>query len=136
MKKLKVLKLTDATGGEEDYYSKQFELLIDGKHISETNYFLTDANYIVDIQKDIDSNDLNVKNAIAEGAVIMTMYYVDDENFSSHIYDFEADEFWDGVEYGDDHGVIFKLKSDGENYEKYVHSIKENNDYEIEEVYL
>ncbi|NLK96547.1 MAG: hypothetical protein GX272_00490 [Epulopiscium sp.] len=132
MKKLQVLKLTDATGREDSYHSKQFEFLLDGKHISETNYFLTDNNYIVDIDKDIDTNSANVKKAIAEGAVLTTMYYVDDENYSSHIYDFDVEGFWNGVEYGDDHGIIFKLKDDGENYERYVSSIEEdeeNNNY-------
>ena len=120
MKKLQVLKLTDATGREECYYSKQFELVLDGKHISETNYFLTDNNYIVDIEKDIDSSDVHVKKAIAEGAFLTNMYYVDDENYSDHMYDFKADGFWDGIEYGDDHGVIFKIKNDGESYERYI----------------
>jgi hypothetical protein len=130
MKKLQVLKLTDATGGEESYYSNQFEFLLSGKHISKTNYFLTDNNYIVDIDKDIKTTDANVKKAIAEGAVLTTIYYVDDENYSRHICDFDAEGFWNGVEYGDEHGVIFKLKGDGENYESFISSIKEDEENE------
>lgn len=93
MRMLQILKLTDATGREESYHSKQFEFLLNGKHISETNYFLTDNNYIVDIEKDIDSCDVQVKKAITEGAVLTTMYYVDDENYSDHIYDFQSMDF-------------------------------------------
>ncbi|MCE5221775.1 MAG: hypothetical protein LLF98_11095 [Clostridium sp.] len=120
MKKLKVLQLTDAVGGELDYYSKQLETAIEGKHISETYYFLTDNNILIDIDKDIDTENTEIKEAIALGAVIKIMYFVEDESFSDHIYDFNTIGVWDGVEYAEEHGIVFENKEDAVKYEKYV----------------
>ncbi|MZK49021.1 hypothetical protein [Clostridium beijerinckii] len=134
MKKLRVLQLTDAVGGEFDFYSKQLEIAIEGKHISETNYFFTDRNMLVDINKDIDIENIHIKKAIEIGALIKTMYYVEDGMFSHHIDDFEAKGMWNGVEYGEEHGVVFELEYDAIRYERYVSLVKEKikvNGYEV-----
>lgn len=120
MKKLKVLKLTDAVGGELKYYSKQLEVAIEGKHISDTHYFLTDGNILVDIDKDIDVENTHIKKAIEFGAVIKTMYYVEDGMFSHHIENFEAKGIWDGVEHGEEHGIVFEHKDDAIRFKRYV----------------
>lgn len=125
MKKLKVLKLTDAVGGELEYYSKQLEIAIDGKHISETNYFLTDENIVVDIDNDIDGKNTHIKKAIELGAIVKTMYYAEDGMFSHHICDFESIGIWDGVEYGEEHGIVFELEADAIRYERYVSLVEE-----------
>ncbi|WP_270565075.1 hypothetical protein [Clostridium beijerinckii] len=125
MKKLKVLKLTDAVGGEFDFYSKQLEIAIEGKHISETCYFLTDGNIIVDINKDIDIENTSIKQAIEFGATIKNMFFVEDRAFSYHTYNFEAKGIWDGVEYAEEHGVVFELEDDAIRYERYVSLVEE-----------
>lgn len=134
MKKLKVLQLTDAVGGELDYYSEQLEIAIVGKHISETYYFLTDNNILVDIDKDIDTENTHIKEAIKLGAIIKIMYFVEDESFSNHIYDFNTTGFRDGVEYGEEHGIVFESEEDAVKYEKYVKLVEdmvEVNGYEV-----
>lgn len=120
MKKIKILELTDAKGGDCEFYSEQFEALLNGIHISQTDYYLTDGNYIVEIENGIDLENNNVKNAISNGAIIEEMYYVDDKTYSENLYDFDAEGFYDGVEYGEEHGVIFQLESDAVNYEEYI----------------
>ncbi|OOM09440.1 hypothetical protein [Clostridium saccharobutylicum] len=125
MEKLKVLQLKDAVGGELDYYSKQLEVAIEGKHISETYYFLTDENILVGIDKDIDIKNTHIKKAIELGAKIKTMYYVEDGSFSDHIYNFEPIGMWDGVEYAEEHGVVFELEDDAIRYERYVSLVEE-----------
>ncbi|MFL0250641.1 hypothetical protein ACJDT4_09435 [Clostridium neuense] len=125
MKKLKVLQLTDAFGGELNFYSKQLEVAIEGKHIAETYYFLTDGNMLVDINKDIDMEDINIKKAIELGAIIKSMFFVEDGFFSDHIYNFKAKGMWDGVEYSEEHGVFFELEDDAIKYERYVSLVQE-----------
>lgn len=125
MKKLKVLQLTDAFGGEFDYYSEQLEIAIEGKHISDTHYFLTDGNILVDINKDIDIENAHIKKAIELGAIVKTMYYAEDGMFSHHIDNFEAKGIWDGVEYGEEHGIVFELEADAIRYERYVSLVEE-----------
>ena len=120
MKKIKVLKLTDAIGGECEFYSEQFQVLLNGKHISQANFNITDSNYIVEINNGIDLTDINVQNAISNGAIIEEMYYVDDKTYSENLYDFDAEGFYDGVEYGEEEGVIFKLENDAKNYEDFI----------------
>lgn len=120
MKKIKVLELTDARGGECDFYSEQFEALLNGIHMSQTDYYLTDGNYIVEIENGIDLENNNVKSAISMGAVAKDMFYVDDKTYSENIYDFDSKGFYDGVEYGEEEGVIFKLESDAKNYEEFI----------------
>lgn len=125
MKKLRVLQLTDAFGGEFDLYSEQLEISIDGKHISETCYFLTDGNMLVDIDKDIDIENAHIKKAIELGAIVKTMYYAEDGMFSHNIDNFEAKGMWDGIEYGEEHGGVFELEDDSIRYERYVSLVKE-----------
>ena len=130
MKKLKVLQLTDAVGGELDYYSEQLETAIVGKHISETYYFLTDNNILVDIDKDIDTENAQIKEAIELGAIIKIMYFVEDNSFSNHIYDFNIIGFWNGEE----HGVFFESEEDAVKYERYVRLVEdiiEVNGYDV-----
>ena len=75
--------LTDVKGTSDNAYSEQLiTLLGDNKHISETNYFWTNYNFIVDIEKDIDLELENVKKTIKLGAKVKSMYYVDDNKFS------------------------------------------------------
>jgi hypothetical protein len=134
MKKLRVLQLTDAVGGKLDYYSKQLEVAIEGKHISETYYFLTYGNMLVDIDKDIDIKNIHIKKAIELGAIVKTMYYIEDGMFSHHIDDFEAKGMWDGVEYGEEHGIVFEMEVDAIRYERYVSLVEEKievNGYEV-----
>ncbi|UZW12860.1 hypothetical protein OSC52_13480 [Clostridium pasteurianum] len=134
MKKLKVLQLTDAVGGKLDYYSEQLEVAIEGKHISETNYFLTDGNMLVDIDNDIDIEDIHIKNAMELGATIKNMFFVEDHFFSDHIYNFEAVGMWDGVEFAEEYGIVFELEDDAKRYERYVSSVQEKievNGYEV-----
>jgi hypothetical protein len=125
MIKLKVLQLTDAKGYEQNYYSAQLEALIGDKHITETYYFLTDDNVVVNIDKDVDSRDLNVKKAIEAGAVIKNIFYVDDNNFSEHSGGFNPKGVWDFVEHAEEHGVIFEKEIDAIKYEKYISLIKD-----------
>lgn len=120
MKEIKVLKLTDARGGECEFYSEQYEALLNGIHISDTDYYITDGNYIVEIDNGIDLTNNNVKSAISIGAVAKDMYYVEDNKYSENLYDFDAEGFYDGVEYGEEHGVIFKLESDAKKYEEFI----------------
>lgn len=134
MKKLKVLQLTDAVGGEFEYYSKQLEVAIEGKHISDTHYFLTDGNILVDIDKDIDVENTHITKAIELGAIVKTMYYVEDGMFSQHIDNFEAKGIWDGVEHGEEHGIVFEQEADTIRYERYVSLVEEKielNGYEV-----
>lgn len=134
MKELKLLQLTDAVGGELEYYSKQLEVAIEGKHISDTHYFLTDGNILVDIDKDIDIENTHIKKAIELGATIKNMFFVEDRDFSYHTYNFEAKGIWDGVEYGEEHGVVFELEADAIRYERYVSLVEEKievNGYEV-----
>lgn len=134
MKELKVLQLTDAVGGEDDYYSKQLQVVTEGKDISETNYFLTYRNIMVDIDNDIDAKNIHVKNAMELGAIIKSMYFVEDNLFSHHIYNFKAIGIWDGVEYGEEHGIVFELENDAIRYDRYVSLVKnkiEVNGYEV-----
>lgn len=134
MKKLKVLQLTDAVGGELDYYSEQLEVAIEGKHISETNYFLTDGNMLVDIDNDIDIEDIHIKNAMELGATIKNMFFVEDYFFSDLIYNFEAVGMWDGVEFAEEYGIVFELEDDAKRYDRYVSSVQEKievNGYEV-----
>ena len=136
MKKLKVLQLTDAVGVELDYYSEQLEKAIEGKHISETYYFLTDNDILVDIDKDIDIENTQIKEAIVLGAIIKIMYFVEDNSFSKHIYDFNTIGAWDGVEYGEEHGIVFESEEDAVKYEKYVQLVEdmvEVNGYDVME---
>lgn len=125
MKKLKVLQITDVTGGELDFYSEQLIIALQGKHISETHYFLTDTGILIDIYKDIDEKDMNILNAIEAGAYIRSMYYVDDTMFSHHIYDFRAKGMLDGVEYGEEHGVVFELECDAIRYKRFLSLIED-----------
>lgn len=126
MKKLKVLKLNDVvTGFAGDVYSEQFDCVLGEKrHISETDYFWTDSNYIVDINNDIDETLPNIRNAIKLGATIETMYFVADEYFSHRVYEFDEEYdfegFWEGVEYGLEHGIIFALESDALKYQRFI----------------
>jgi hypothetical protein len=134
MKKLRALQLTDAVGGELDYYSNQLEVAIEGKHISETYYFLTDGNMLFDIDKDIDVENTHIKKAIELRAIVKTMYYAEDGMFSHHIDNFEAKGMWDGVEYGEEHGIVFELEADAIRYERYVSLVGEKievNGYEV-----
>lgn len=125
MKKLRALQLTDAVGGELDYYSNQLEVAIEGKHISETYYFLTYGNMLFDIDKDIDVENTHIKKAIELRAILKTMYYVEDRSFSDHIYNFEPVGMWDGVEYEEEHGVVFELEKDAIRYERYVSLVED-----------
>lgn len=125
MKKLKVLKLNDVVNCNGHLYSEQLNCVLgDKNHISETNYFWTDSNYLVDIDNDVDETLPNIRNAIELGATIETMYFVADEDFSHHVYEFDEEYkftgFWEGVEYGMEHGIIFALESDAVKYQKFV----------------
>lgn len=134
MKELNVLQLTDAVGGELNYYSKQLEVVTEGKYISETNYFLTDGDVLIDINNTIDTGNIHIKNAIELGATIKNMFFVEDNLFSHHIDNFNAIGIWDGVEYGEEHGIVFELENDAIRYERYVALVKDKievNGYEV-----
>lgn len=96
--------------GELDYYYKQLEIATEGKDISETYYFLTDRNMLVDINNDIDTKNVYIKNAMELGATIKNMFFVEDGFFSDHIYNFETKGIWEGVEHGEEHGIVFELE--------------------------
>jgi hypothetical protein len=136
MKKIKVLTLADAKGYGQNYYSEQLEILLEDKHISETNYFLTDGNIIVDMEKDMDKKDINVKKSIKAGAIIKNMFLVNDSNFSEHIFCFNSKGLWNGIEYGEDHGIIFDKETDAKRYEKYINIMQIKGDIleKIEEI--
>jgi hypothetical protein len=134
VKEFKVLQITDAKGGELNYYSGQVEIILNGKHISENNLFLTSENIIVDIDNDIDETDRRIKKAIEAGAFIKKMYYVEDNMFSEHINNFNLKGKWSGVEYAEEHGIVFDFEKDALSYEKYISLTKEKvevNGYEV-----
>ena len=131
MKELKVLKLTDVQGTSENFYSQQFELFLEENgvdHISETVFFITDRNTIVDIENDINEEDF--KNTIKAGAQIKTMFFAEDNNFGNHI-NMEVFENLncEGVEYGEEHGVLFDDIEEAEEYERKLDKVQK-----IEEV--
>lgn len=128
MVKLKVLQLTDVEGSDDAYSEQLNALLGSNRHISETDYFWTRKNFIVDIEQDINEELPNIKQAIKLGAKVTNMYFVEDSNFSENMYEFEAKGIWAGVEYGEDHGVIFKLKRDAERFEKMIGSLVDEAD--------
>lgn len=129
MKKIRVLEVTDAKGYEQSYYSEQLKALLEDKHIAETQYFLTDNNIVIDIDKDIDKKDIHIKKAIEAGAVIRNMFYVEDNNFSKHIYGFNAKGVLNGVEHGEEHGVIFEYETNAKKYEQYIDKIKVRDEF-------
>lgn len=140
MKKLIVLKLNDVTQGfDGTFYSEQLDCVLGDKyeHISETDYFWTDNNYLVDIEKDIDVNLPNIQNAIQAGATVETMYYVDHLFHPVGYSDFEdwigTEGFSDCVEYGEEHGIIFALESDAKKYQSFLDLAKINNYLKKEE---
>jgi len=62
------------------------------------------------------------------------MYYIEDGMFSHHIDNFEAKGMWDGVEYGEEHGIVFQLEADAIRYERYVSLVEDKievNGYEV-----
>lgn len=129
MKKLKVLQLTDAKGHEQSYYSEQLEALMGDKHITETDYFLTENNIVIDIDKDIDKKDIHIKESIEMGAVIKNIFYVEDGRFSDHIYKFNSKGLFDCVEHAEEHGVIFLNETDAKKYEKYIKMLEVKDEF-------
>ena len=133
MIKLKVLQLTDAKGYEQNYYSEQLEALVGDKPITETLYFLTEENVVVDIYKDIDGHDVNVKKAIKAGAKIKKIFYVNDRNFLEHINGFITKGFLNVVECLEEHGVMFEKETDAKKYEKYIDKLNGRDEF-IEQI--
>ena len=131
MKRLLVLNLTEVEQGYNcDLYSQQLNLILgeEYEHISDTNYYWTDSNYIVDIERDLDINSPNIQRAIQAGATLEMMYYVNHFHYSVDLSDFEEfakiEGFYNCVEYGEEHGIIFKLVSDAKKYQSFVDLVK------------
>lgn len=140
MKRLLVLKLNDVEQGYNcDLYSEQLNYILgeEYEHISDTNYYWTDSNYIVDIERDVNVYSPNVQKAIQAGATLEMMYYVDHYYHQVNFYDFEewvrTEGFSDCVEYGEEHGIIFKLKSDAQKYQSFLDLVKINDFIKKEE---
>ncbi|MCB2290855.1 hypothetical protein LGK97_14000 [Clostridium sp. CS001] len=125
MKKLKVLQLTDAKGYEQNYYSAQLEALIGEMSITETLYFITEGNVVVDVDMDIDSNNVNVKKAIKIGAKQKRVFYVNDTKFLKHTDGFNPKGVWNFVE----HGVLFEKETDAKKYEKYIDKLNDRDKF-------
>lgn len=127
MKELKVLKLTDVQGAGKDFYSEQFNLFLGEEgadNISETVFFITDENTIVDIQNDINEEDF--KKAIKAGAELKTMFFVEDDNFGSH-KDMETfvDFDYENVGYDEEYGVLLHTPKKAEEYERKLERVQE-----------
>lgn len=81
----------------------------------------------------------SVQKAIQAGATLETMYYVDhlSQSIDWYWYDFDewigAEEFEECVEYGEEHGIIFKLRSDAIKYQAFLGFYKFNNFIKKEE---
>lgn len=140
MKRLLVLKLNDVEQGYNcDLYSEQLNYILgeEYEHISDTNYYWTNSNYIVDIERDVDVYSSNIQKAIQAGATLEMMYYVDHYYHQVNFYDFEewvrTEGFSDCVEYGEEHGIIFKLKSDAQMYQSFLDLVKINDFIKREE---
>lgn len=134
VRELKVLQITDSKGGEFNYHSEQVEILLNGRELNETNLFLTYENVIVDIDNDIDETDRNIAKSMEAGAFIRKMYYSEDNMFSEHIYKFLAKGTWNGVEYGEEHGILFELLEDALRYENFIKLVTQKvevNGYEV-----
>jgi len=140
MKRLLVLRLNDVEQGfNGDFYSEQLDYVLgeEYEHISDTNYYWTDSNYILDIERDVDVYSPNIHKAIQAGATLEMMYYVDHHYHQVNFYDFEewvrTEGFSDCVEYGEEHGIIFKLKRDAQKYQSYLDLVKINDFIKKEE---
>lgn len=123
-------------GYSGDFYSEQFDCILEegeDKHISQTDYFWTNSHFIVNTERDIDVNLPNIQKAIQAGATIETMYYVDHlfQSIDWYWYNFDewigAEGFEECVEYGEEHGIIFKLRSDAIKYQAFLDFYKFSN---------
>jgi len=103
--------------------------LIGDKHITETMYFLTDDNIVVDIDNDLDRKDVHVKKAIDTGAILKNIFYVDDSNFSEHTEGFTPKGIWNCVEHAKEHGVFFEKESDARKYEEYINVLNYRDEF-------
>jgi|SRR5690625_2926218 len=133
MNKKLVLKLTDVHYFNGDMFSEQCDSLIEDEEIG-LDYIWTDNDYIVDFEKDIDVNKESVQNAIKLGASLETMYYIEDENYQYYLEDFIVEYgfsgFFDVVEGGDPHGIMFELESDAKKYQQFLDILEFNYEYE------
>lgn len=86
---------------------------------------------MLDIDNGIDTENIHIKNAMELGAVIKNMFFVEDSFFSDHIDNFEPIGIWDGIEYGEEHGIVFELENDAIRYVSLVKDKIEVNGYEV-----
>ncbi|MBU5428184.1 hypothetical protein KQI41_17455 [Tissierella pigra] len=119
MRELKVLKLTDVQAsvkGYEEIISKQLELFLEEngvQNISETPFFITKKNIIVDIRNDI--NEENFQKTIEAGAEMKTMFFLRVENFEKCIYGWIN---YERIKKDKEYGVLLDSKEDAEEYKR------------------
>lgn len=140
MRKMTVLHINDVESGfvnlpyDVDYSKQLLCLLGEAKELRETVYFMTDSNYIVEIDKGIDLKENNIVATIEAGATVHDMYYVEDGLFSERVYEFAQEGnllgFWDTVEWEEDHGIIFKEESDARRYQQFLDLLEFDNSFE------
>ncbi|NBI06090.1 hypothetical protein [Senegalia massiliensis] len=118
MRKLKVLQLTDMKDVKSKSYCKQFKIFLSTDGYKDEQYYLTKNNIIIDIDDNIDESLF--KEVIIAGAKVRTMYYVIDNEYSSHckLKRFQHFKYEEIKEYNKEKGVLFKNPNIAKEYEK------------------